>query len=602
MRNTPTEGDRRASEGQGDHALQNANQDGRQSAPRSRSKDTDPKLPKQSTFSEDQTATDSVEKGRLSTAYQGSHQDGKVTSASGRAAGTQENSLAEYQRQVMLLEQRNKQVLSWARQDYQMQLMLLEQQNKKRELIPRQEMDPQSAVQNSASESNSNLGRRDPISRTDHPTPLSHTPPQASKRKRTESEPELHERSPTSGAPSPQRMYRSSNAQARRSDSGPSKSPECAPPAATNGRIYRCQMKDGQREVEMKFIFPQHTEESFKKQARDQRSVVIPTHRVVPPGAFLFKHISDLGGGHDGAVDEVEPADEQHYFPGRVYARKVLTLGSRQHGAIMTNELVRLESARALSHPHLPIIVMTYEEEVGFHVLRYGILMNPLPKYTLSSFLKNATNTDRFREQLLKDVKKWIGCLASALSYVHAKDVVHGGINPSALLLKKGEIFFTEFAISNHFKGTHMLTKGDPDPNIGEDIYRAPEVEMQQPFGPKADVFSLGCVYIEMMATASGPPLGERPPPHSRQLSQRQALLADLDAHGRLPSPFLREFIKCCRSMILYDPDARPSAFQATRSIFELHEKHSGGGLRVERECECLDPWRGNGEDCKLLM
>ncbi|KAH7112523.1 kinase-like domain-containing protein, partial [Dendryphion nanum] len=226
-------------------------------------------------------------------------------------------------------------------------------------------------------------------------------------------------------------------------------------------------------------------------------------------GSVLFKHTKDLGRGHLGAVDMVEPAGQQSHFPGKVYACKTLTIGHRQRGAAMVNELVRLESARTLCHPHLPTVVMTYEEDVGFHTLRYGIVMNPVAKYTLSSFLESSSNNDSTMRPLLGHVKKWIGCLSSALSYVHAKDILHRRIKPSSILVENGEIFFTEFAISNHFKDTHMLIKNDSDPNVGVDIYKAPEVEMQQSFGPKADIFSLACVYIEMLATVSGTPLVE---------------------------------------------------------------------------------------------
>jgi serine/threonine protein kinase len=115
---------------------------------------------------------------------------------------------------------------------------------------------------------------------------------------------------------------------------------------------------------------------------------------------------------------------------------------------------------------------------------------------------------------------------------------------------------------------------------------------MQQ-FGPKADIFSLGCVYIEMLTVAAGISLaklnegfGEEPLlPYSRHLMRVMEWLAEVQ--GRLPSDFPKGFIECCYSILQYDPGARLSAFEVTKFIFESNPKLlENSGMKLE--CDCL--------------
>lgn len=418
---------------------------------------------------------------------------------------------------------------------------------------------------------------------------------------------ERRELSPTSGEPAHKRHRTSQDTQDSQIVLGLSDHPEHTPPAATNSRIFAGRIEDSQNVYNLKIIFPQHTEDSFGKQARDQRSAVIPTHRLLARGSALFKHIEDLGRGDFGIVDKVDPTGEQ-YLPGKVYARKVITLGRRRDGGGVLNELAQLDMARSLHHPHIVTIIMTYEEEVGFHRLQYGIIMSPVANCTLRLFLERASSSDVPNRQLPKAVQKWFGCLASALSYLHANDILHRRIKPSSIVVKDGDVFFTEFAVSNHFEGTYVLVK-EASNTIGScDVYRAPEIEMQQQFGPKADIFSLGCVYVEMLTAAAGISLaklnesfGEEPfSPYSRHLTRTMEWLAEVQ--GRLPSDFPKGFIECCQSMLQHDPGARLSAFEVTKFIFKSNSKFlEGSGMKLE--CDCLLPWQGNKEEsCKLLM
>lgn len=89
---------------------------------------------------------------------------------------------------------------------------------------------------------------------------------------------------------------------------------------------------------------------------------------------------------------------------------------------------------------------------------------------------------------LVSYLEKWVGCLASALNDLHAKNVLHGDIKPSGIQVEGGKVFFAEFAISNHHRDSHMLASSGTSSSesgpgataVVTNIYAASEVYMQQ--------------------------------------------------------------------------------------------------------------------------
>lgn len=233
-----------------------------------------------------------------------------------------------------------------------------------------------------------------------------HTPTASSSRKRTEP----HEGTAAeTRAPKHQRMAdHAPGSHALPSDPN---AREHNPPKT---RVHECVTNVGGRQMKMKLVFTLHTEDSYRDEVCDQRQAVVPMHRTFATGSVPFKQLRNLGRGRSGVVDEVEVAGEQCYLPGKVYARKTVTLGSRQPGGgIAANELALLDKARSLHHQHLQRVVMTYEEEIGFHTLTYGIVMHPVAKYTLSSFFESCASKPIEHKTLVGHVERWAGCLGS---------------------------------------------------------------------------------------------------------------------------------------------------------------------------------------------
>ena len=82
-----------------------------------------------------------------------------------------------------------------------------------------------------------------------------------------------------------------------------------------------------------------------------------------------------------------------------------------------------------------------------------------------------------------------------ALDFAHKRGVIHRDIKPSNILLgKTGEVKITDFGIAQ-VKTEQTSSKGI----IGSPSYMSPEQVKEEPVEDKSDIFSLGCVFYELL-------------------------------------------------------------------------------------------------------
>jgi serine/threonine protein kinase len=90
------------------------------------------------------------------------------------------------------------------------------------------------------------------------------------------------------------------------------------------------------------------------------------------------------------------------------------------------------------------------------------------------------------------------GCLADGLAYIYRNTIRHKDIKPQNFLVHHGQMIYTDFDIALDGNEQATTTTG-----IFESFtrrYCAPEVANNAPRNRKSDVFSLGCVFIEILA------------------------------------------------------------------------------------------------------
>jgi len=103
--------------------------------------------------------------------------------------------------------------------------------------------------------------------------------------------------------------------------------------------------------------------------------------------------------------------------------------------------------------------------------------------------------------------------LTDALQYIHSQATRYLDIKPGNILVKKGpyrfgyRVYIADFGISKSFSSLDHSQKDDPIPRTPK--YCAPEVWERGMYGGAADIFSLGCVFTEMLTTLAGVDLEE---------------------------------------------------------------------------------------------
>lgn len=180
------------------------------------------------------------------------------------------------------------------------------------------------------------------------------------------------------------------------------------------------------------------------------------------------------------------------------------TLRCTKQTSLKREDVVReVQHMYRVQHSHIVRLVGTYA--IGSEV---SILTYPYAEWNLETFLQTtpiADDVDARCESLLQ----FFTCLSKVLDYIHSFPLNHMDIKPKNLLVRDirhsainasdpFKIYITDFAISRAFASSEEDME---IPSSFSRPYAAMEVVLQDATGLPADVFSLGCVYAEMLAT-----------------------------------------------------------------------------------------------------
>ncbi|KAF2816580.1 kinase-like protein, partial [Mytilinidion resinicola] len=212
---------------------------------------------------------------------------------------------------------------------------------------------------------------------------------------------------------------------------------------------------------------------------------------IVDKNALPYQLIKNLGHGANASVEMV-----QDIHTGSVYARKIF----RNYTLWRLDEVNRLFHnevkimRRLAPHHHIVRVFATYiaRRELGL------LLLPVADSGDLATFLREYHDSQSPNDYDTQILLKCFGCLASGLAFMKQQAIRHKDIKPQNILIHQGSPVYTDFGISyDSSQAEHSTTTGRP--RAFSRRYCAPEVADFCDRNSKSDVFSLGCVLLEIL-------------------------------------------------------------------------------------------------------
>lgn len=234
---------------------------------------------------------------------------------------------------------------------------------------------------------------------------------------------------------------------------------------------------------------------------------------------------------------------------GALYARKdQITISDHVSAAARRHLEEETKRLKNLKHRHVVEVVKTYQRGKA-----YGILLQPAATSDLQKLLGRNTKDKFYSEKGCKD-SVWLrplfltafGCLSHGLAYIHGRDIRHKDVKPANILYEKANnkkaarFLWADFGLAYDFSETgnsktkstkiyspryaapeiiaanskadsndrrpsvmgmtslnRIMEVDDSEVMIVEDFTASNDADAH---GRAADVFSLGCVFLEMLA------------------------------------------------------------------------------------------------------
>ncbi|KAF2400288.1 Pkinase-domain-containing protein [Trichodelitschia bisporula] len=180
-------------------------------------------------------------------------------------------------------------------------------------------------------------------------------------------------------------------------------------------------------------------------------------------------------------------------------------------------------------------------------------------------------------------IANFVRQILTGLAYLHSRDIIHRDIKGANILVdNKGMVKISDFGISKRVEASTLLNSasggpvGTGKPSRGGNrvslqgsvFWMAPEVVRQTAYTRKADIWSLGCLIVEMLT-------GQHPHPNCTQMQAIFKIGSALsssgdvsDASPQLPESASEELKSFCRRTFRTDHERRPTADELLRSEF----------------------------------
>jgi serine/threonine protein kinase len=216
-----------------------------------------------------------------------------------------------------------------------------------------------------------------------------------------------------------------------------------------------------------------------------------------------YTHVKNLGHGHSGNVEEVR---DKH--TNKTYARKTISIPHSkakkgERTKVFQNEVKIIRGLK--NHRHIVSVFATYVTKCYFGIVLQpvasgGDLERFLSEYWDAIHNSNGSELSGKRIATMGAVlEEGFGCLATGLVFIYENKIRYKDIKPYNILVHEGRMIYTDFGYSFNSTGfSRSTTVGRP--SFLTPRYCAPEVLEHEDRNSRSDVFSLGCVFFDMLS------------------------------------------------------------------------------------------------------
>lgn len=296
-----------------------------------------------------------------------------------------------------------------------------------------------------------------------------------------------------------------------------------------------------------------------------------------------FQHVEPIGSGAEGIVDEIQDISNGKKYVRKTWIKKnVSTNTINAAEERLLNEMKTLKRLQDGYHFIQPVSSYirdihdsTAKDMHGLRSAEFGLLHLPRGSCNLRNLLDMDTEK---RREIMTDacVQQAMGCLTAATHFMHQNNVRHKDIKPENILVHDGSLIFADFGLSRDFMGSGSTTQG---PSVGTITYFSPELAAGKKRGTKADVFALGCVFLEILNVLIKPrdadltDVIDRSPYYANLLGvQEWAEMAEGAPSSTTPQKF---WLHACQRMLVKWPEKRVSASFVLQKLFKEMDSKS---------------------------
>ena len=240
------------------------------------------------------------------------------------------------------------------------------------------------------------------------------------------------------------------------------------------------------------------------------------------PPHIQIKNISDvlqvgisLGRGRKGEVRRVElPVDDSqadnndpHVFAMKRVHKPAPRESSGVSRSTVSEFEAELQNLSRCRHRHIIKLRASFTDEANF-----GFIISPVAESTLQELLSVYTSKNHIYKD--KAVRKALfnafGCLLDAVHYLHdALNIRHRDIKPRNILIHNYRVLICDLGSAYDFEPPDQNESTEANRPPGTRKYKAPEVLEsinsieRLKHNRKVDIFSLGCVFLEIHTVLS---------------------------------------------------------------------------------------------------